>query len=190
MSEPTGPVPATRRFALPIVLGLLLVAAVIAVALLIERATDDDIDLPETLPGGFSAAAVDDPQRELVASAEEGLEEALEVEVTVQSYLGDDAGRQVTVTAVDEPAGPFAPSGPQAGADALGQERAASELVREGETTCELAWEAAVPEGGDVPDGDPASVHCQLAADGRTYWLNGRGLSADEAADILESVTG
>ena len=45
-----------------------------------------------------------------------------------------------------------------------------------------------VPEGEDVPDEDPVGVQCQLGADGRTYWLDGTGVSVDDAVDILEEI--
>jgi hypothetical protein len=189
MTEPTGPASTSRPPVVPIVLGLLLVAAVIAVALLIERATDGHIDLPDDLPGGLSSTSISESQRETVANAEEALEQTLEFDVTVETYVDDGAERQATITVVDDAAGPFAPSGPQPDPETLGLERSPYELVRDGDTTCEIAWGAPVPEGEDVPDDDPVGVHCQLGANGHTYWLNGRGLSADDAVEILESVT-
>ena len=168
-----------------IVLGLVVVAAVIVGALAIEQATDGDVGLPDTLAGGYRAES----DSKLFDSAADGLEEVLDAPVTVRGYVTSDAERQVTITVIDADAGPYAPSGPQADPELLGLERAPSELVREGDAVCQLAWGTIVPEGEDVPAEEPAGVQCQLAADGRTYWLNGRGLSADDAVDILESVS-
>ncbi len=180
MSEATS----SRSSIGAILLGLVVVAAVIVGALAVEQATDNDLELPDTLAGGLRA----DESSELVDSAEEGLEEALDVPVTVRSYRTSDDERLVTVTVVDEAAGPFAPSGPQADAELLGLARAPYELVREDDVTCDLAWTATVPEGEPVPKDDPIGMKCQLDADGRTYWLSGRGLSFGDAVDILESV--
>lgn len=186
---------------MPTVLGLLLVVAVIAVALMIERATDDD-GLPDELSGGYRATDLVDPDRfdsgadaerfavqqsRLRESAEERLEDVLDLPVTVRSYRTDGSER-VTITTIDEAAGPWAPAGAQPEPTLLGMRRAGFELVRAGDAVCHLAWGVTVPEGRDVPDDDPASVQCQLGADGRTYWLNGRGVSADDAVDLLESV--
>jgi hypothetical protein len=202
MSQPTGPASTSRPTVVPTLLGLLLVVAVIVVALVIERATDDD-GLPDELSGGLRATDLVDPDRfdsgadaerfavqqgRLRESAEEQLEDVLDLPVTVRSYQTDGSERVVTITTIDEAAGPWAPAGAQPEPALLGMQRAGVELVREGEAVCHLAWGVSVPEGRDVPDDDPASVQCQLGADGRTYWLNGRGVSADDAVDLLESV--
>ena len=151
----------------------------------VEQATDNDLDLPDTLPGGLRA----DDSSELVDSAEASLEDVLETAVTVRSYRAADDERVVTLTVVDQEAGPFAPSGPQAEADLLGLARAPYELVRDGDVVCDLAWTATVPAGEPLPKGDPIGMKCQLGAHGRTYWLSGRGLSLDDAVEILESVS-
>jgi hypothetical protein len=184
MSEPTGPAPANRPSVVAMVLGLVVVAAVIAGALALEQATDNDLDLPGSLPGGLHA----DESSKLVDSAEANLEDALDAPVTVRSYRTEDDERLVTLTIVDEAVGPFAPSGPQADAALLGLARAPFELVRRDDVVCDLAWNATVPDGEPVPKGDPIGMKCQLGADGLTYWLSGRGLSFDDAVDILESV--
>jgi len=186
MSEPTGPESTSRPPVVPIVLGVLLVAAVIAAALVVERATDGDLDLPDTLAGGLRA------DRELPAAAvvaERNLEETLDATVTLATYRDDKGEGGVTLTVIDAQAGPFAPDGPQPAPEALGLERARTELVREGDTVCRLAWGKSVAEGDTPPDKDPVAVYCQLGADGRTYWLNGRGISVDDAVEILDDVT-
>ncbi len=174
-----------RSSVVAIALGLLFVAAVIVVALWIERATDSDVELPDELSGGFRA----DPSSELVDSAEDILGEVLDTSATVRSYQADGGDRQVTITVLEEAAGPFAPSGPQADPGLLGLERGPFELVRDGDTVCQLAWGTLVTKGDELPDEDPIGVQCQLEDEGRTYWLNGRGVTADDAVEILESVT-
>ncbi len=174
-----------RSSVVAIALGLLLVAAVIVVALWIEGATDSDVGLPDELAGGFRA----DPSSEIVESAEDGLADVFDTSVTVRSYQADGGDRQVTITVLDEEAGPFAPSGPQAEPGLLGLERGPFELVRDGDTVCQLAWGTLVTKGDELPDEDPIGVQCQLEDDGRTYWLNGRGVTADDAVKMLESVT-
>ena len=134
-----------------ILLGLVVVAAVIVGALAIEQATDNDLDLPDTLPGGLRA----DDASELVDSAEAGLEDVLDAPVAVRSYRTDDDERLVTLTVVDQAAGPFAPSGPQADAELLGLARGPFELVREGDVVCDLAWSRDGRRGRAGPGGRP-----------------------------------
>ncbi len=185
MNAPTGPASSSRPPVVPIVLGVLLVAAVIAAALLIERATDGDIDLPESLPGGLRADG-DLPAAAVVA--ERNLEETLDATVTLGTYRDDNDESDATLTVIDAEAGPFAPDGPQPAPEALGLERASTELVREGDVLCRLAWGKSVAEGATAPDEDPVALYCQLGADGRTYWLNARGISVDDAVEILDDV--
>ncbi len=184
MSEQSHPEPATRPSVVAMLLGLVVVAAVVVGALAIEQATDSDLDLPDSLPGGLRA----DDSSELVDSAEAGLEDVFDEPVVVRSYRTDDGERLVTLTVVDQAAGPFAPSGPQADADQLGLARAPFELVRDGDVLCDLAWSPTVPAGEPEPEGDPTGLKCQLGAEGRTYWLSGRGLSLDHAVEILEEI--
>jgi hypothetical protein len=180
MSERTS-----RPPVVPLILGLLLVAAVIAAAMAIERATDGDVDLPDTVAGGLVA---DSALPEAAVSAERELEETLDETVTLGTYRDRDGERSATITVVDAEAGPFAPDGPQPVPESLGLARAATELVRDGDVLCQVAWATTLSEGDEVPDEDPVAVFCQLGADGRTYWLNGRDLSVDLAVDILEDV--
>jgi hypothetical protein len=185
MSEPTQPARTSRTSVVAIALGLLLIAAVIVVALWIERATDSDVELPDELSGGFNA----DPSSELADSAEDNLADVFDTSVTVRSYQADGGDSQVTITVLDEEAGPFAPAGPQAEPGLLGLERGPFELIRDGDTVCQLAWGTLVTKGDELPDEDPIGVQCQLEDEGRTYWLNGRGVTADDAVEILESLT-
>ena len=180
MSERTS-----RPPVVPLIVGLVLVAAVIVAALAIERATDGEVDLPDALPGGLVA---DSTLPEAAVPAERELEETLGETVTLGTYRDREGERSATITVVESDAGPFAPDGPQPVPESLGLERAATELVREGDVLCKVAWATTLPEGQEVPDEDPVAVFCQLGADGRTYWLNGRDLSVDLAVDILEDV--
>lgn len=202
MSEPTGPTSTEGPRVVPIVLGALLVAAVIAAALAVERATTGDSDLPATLPGGYGAADLTiyapgdaeaaersaERQRAVLDSAEERLEDVLDAAVTVRAYQTGAFDGQVRITVIDAAAGPFAPNGPQPDPELLGVERGPFELVRAGDTICQRAWGNVVSEGKQVPDEDPAAVRCQLGAEGRTYWLSARGISVDDAVEMLESV--
>jgi hypothetical protein len=203
MSEPTGPPSKSRPPVVPVVLGVLLVAVVVAAGLLVERATDGDADLPETLAGGFRATDVvdeeqfdsraeaekfADDQREYADSVGENLEDVLDATVTARNYQDQDAERLITMAVVDAAAGPFAPNGPLADPERMGLERGPTELVREDDVVCRVNWGQVVVEGDDVPDADPVGIQCQLGADGRTYWLLGGDLSVDDAVDALESL--
>ena len=183
MSEPTGPAPTSRSPIVAIVLGLLMVAAVIAGALVIERATDSDVDLPDTLAGGLRA----EPRNDLARSAESRLEDVMDASATIRSYRADD-DRGAMVMVVDQAAGPFVPRGPNAAPELMGLARGPFELVNEGDAVCQLTWPNVVAEGEDVPDEDPAGVQCQLGAHGRTYLLYGTGMSSQDAVDILEDI--
>lgn len=185
MSEPTGPASSSRTPVVAIVLGLLLVAAVVAAGLLVERATDSDLELPTALSGGLRADG-DLPEAAVLAQRE--LEETLDETVALRTYRDTESEIDVTLTVIDAEAGPFAPDGPQPVPESLGLERAGTELVREGDVLCRLAWGRTIVEGEQLPEGDPTAVFCQLGADSRTYWLNGRGVSVDEAVEILEDV--
>jgi hypothetical protein len=185
MSEPTDSAPASRPSVVAMLLGLVVVAAVLAGALAIEQATDNDLDLPDSLPGGLRA---DEPLPDAAVDAGRELEATLDETVALRTYV--DAGREinVTLTVIDAEAGPFAPDGPQPMPEALGLERAGTELVEDDGVLCRLAWGRTVVDGDELPDADPVGVFCQLGAHGRTYWLNGRGVSVDDAVEILESV--
>lgn len=174
----------------------------VAAGLVVVRLTDGDIELPERLDGGFRATDVVDDrlgdpehaqrfaeqQTEIVTSSEERLEEVLDEPVTVRGYHTEGAEQQVTIIVIDAAAGPFAPGGARPDPSLLGVERNTSELVRQGDAVCNVVWPQVVPEGEEIPDDDPAGVGCQLGADDRTYWLEGRGVPVEDAVDILESV--
>jgi hypothetical protein len=183
MSEPTGPAPTSRSSVVAIVLGLVLVAAVIAGALVIERATDSDLDLPDTVGGDMRA----EPRNDLARSAESRLEDVMDASATIRSYRASDE-RGGIVMVVDQAAGPFLPRGPNPAPALMDLARGPFELVNEGDAVCQVTWANVVAEGEDVPDEDPAGVQCQLGAHGRTYLLYGTGMSTDEAVDILEKI--
>jgi hypothetical protein len=204
MSDPTPAPPRGRPAVVPVVLGFVVVAAVIAVGLLVVRLTDGDVELPDRLEGGYRATDVVDgrdddsaeaeriaeQQAEMRTSSEERLEEVLEEDVTVRSYRTEGMESQVTITVIDAPAGPFAPGGPRPRPMLLGLERDSSELVREGDgAVCNVVWGQVVPEGEDPTDEEPVAVGCQLGAEGRTYWLDSRGVSLGDAVEILEAVS-
>ncbi len=183
MSEPTDSAPASRPSVVAMLLGLVVVAAVIAGALAIEQATDNDLDLPDSLPGGLRA----EPRDDLTRSAESRLEDVLDASAAVRSYRADE-DRGAMVMVVDQAAGPFAPRGPHVDPKLLGMARGLFELINEGDAVCQVTWPQPVVEGEGVPDVDPAGVQCQLGAHGRTYLLYGTGLTSEEAADMLESI--
>lgn len=203
-AAPSAPAPPPRRLpVVALVLGLVLVAAVVAVGLLVERATDDELELPDRLDGGFhatdtgegfdvdadTAANLADREGERDELLSDALSEVLDADARVRSYADADLEEHATLTVVDAEAGPVNPGGAIVGdPEWLGLERAPTELVREDDAVCQVSWGETVPDGEDVPDDAPLSVTCQLGADGRTYWLTAQQMEVSEVVDVLEDV--
>ncbi|WP_341924026.1 hypothetical protein [Nocardioides psychrotolerans] len=190
---------------LGVLVGLVLLAAVVAFAVLLPRAHGSaDTDLPATLPGGLTAtdvldesqgdpaAAQDfaDQQRELMASAEDRLEAVYDVPAHARTYQDPERGVQVTVMVLEQAAGPFVPDGPPVDPSLLGNARNQTDLVQVGEGTCSLIWQQPVPAGEPITEPDPQAVKCQVGGDESTYQLIGVGITAQEGVEILEGLLG
>lgn len=216
---PTTPTAARSRVT-GIVLGVLLLAAVMVLAVLLpalgdsgtSQASESDgasgAGVEVTLPSqvdGFSlvqgddgAAAADLAER--LGSAEQVLEETYDVPVTVGLYEGEAASGQdgqgaapaaptAVVTAASVPAGLFLPSGPAPEPELVGLARNQTELVRVGGAVCNVQYAQPVAAGQEVdPDELPAGVQCQLTSDDVTFQVDGSGMSADQAAGLLEDL--
>jgi hypothetical protein len=189
--------------------GVVLLGAVAAFGIALPKATGDDdteaaseIVLPDTLPHGLVAEDVADegggPEAEEYAgrvaeiqtSAIDGLEEIFGAPAAIRGYASDDGSVQATVTVLDRAPGLFDPHGPPIDPELLQLERSIYELRRVDDAVCDLYWQQVVPEGQPVDDAvAPSAVQCQLGDGDRTLELFGSGLTADEAVEILESLT-
>ncbi|HWM73536.1 MAG TPA: hypothetical protein VNQ53_07340 [Nocardioides sp.] len=185
--------------------GAVLLGAVAAFGIALPKLTDDDADeiaLPDRLPHGLVAEDVPDeaggPEAEEYAdrvaeiqkSAVDGLEEIYDVPAAIRGYASADGAAQATVTVLDLEPGLFDPHGPPIEPELLQLERSIYELRRVDDAVCDLYWQQVVPEGGSVDkSADPAAIQCQLGDGDRTLEIFGSGLSADDAVEILESLT-
>ncbi|VXC20204.1 hypothetical protein [Nocardioides sp. AX2bis] len=210
-----SPAPTAARSRLVgIVLGVLGLAALVVLAVVLPRldgaevstdssgaaAADEAVEatLPASVPGFALVEAGDDAgAAELTArldSAEEQLEQTYEVPVTVGLYNGsggEQDQRTAVVTAASAPAGLFLPSGPAPAPELVGLARNQAELVRVGDTICNVVYGAPVAQGEQVDDSvPPAGVRCQqTASDGVTFQVDGTGMSASEASGLLDALT-
>lgn len=194
--------------ALGVLLGAVLLGLVAAFAIVLPRVVDgeepatsaEQLALPDTLPHGLAAEDLADPGaddqarefadrvEEVQDSAAEGLEELYDVPAAVRGYASDDGGLQATVTVVGMEPGLFDPHGPPIDPAVLGLERSVYELERVDGAVCDVFWQGVVAQGEPVDESAvPASVQCQLGADGRTYEFLGSGLTAEQAVDALRA---
>lgn len=214
-SVASGDVPpaatAARSRLVGIALGVLGLAALVVLAVVLPRLGDAgtapetsapedavEVTLPAEAPGFALVEAGDDAgAEELTArldSAEEQLEQTYDVPVTVGLYNGsggEQDQRTAVVTAASVPAGLFLPSGPAPAPELVGLARNQAELVRVGDTICNVVYGAPVAEGEQVDDSvPPAGVQCQQTAeDGVTFQVDGTAMSASEASGLLDALT-
>lgn len=183
-----------------VALGIVLLGAVAAFGIALPKVTGDEdaestIELPDTLPHGLQAQdETDDPQAgryaEIQESAVDGLEEIYDDAAAVRGYATEDGTVQATVIVLDRAPGLFDPHGPPIDPKLLELERSIYELRKVGDAVCDLYWQQVVPSGGTIDeDADPAAVMCQLGDGDRTLEIFGSGLGAEEAVEILESLT-
>ncbi len=155
-----------------------------------------EVALPPSAPGfalvdaGDDAGAADLTER--LDSAEAQLEQTYDVPVTVRLYNGDGGDqdqRTAVVTAATAPAGLFLPSGPAPAPELVGLARNQAELVRVGDTICNVVYGAPVAQGEQVDDSTPpAGVQCQQTAADVTYQVDGSAMTASEAAGLLDAL--
>ncbi|GAA0982207.1 hypothetical protein ENKNEFLB_04131 [Nocardioides aquaticus] len=210
---PPAPTAARSRL-LGIALGVLGLAALVVLAVVLPRldgaeaspvpaeamSSEDavEVSLPASVPGFALVEAGDDAAAEQLTerldSAEQLLEQTYEVPVTVGLYNGsggEQDQRTAVVTAASAPAGLFLPSGPAPAPDLVGLARNQAELVRVGDTICNVVYGAPVAQGEQVDDSVPPSgVQCQQTADdGVTFQVDGTAMSASEASGLLDALT-
>ena len=88
--------------------------------------------------------------------------------------------------------GPFLPNGPPFDPSFLELERNVTDLVSVGDGVCALYWQQPVPKGAEIEGDqeDPQALQCQLDADEVTYQFYGRGVSPEDAVEILADLAG
>ncbi|QIG45613.1 hypothetical protein G5V58_25295 [Nocardioides anomalus] len=191
-----------RRLGLPLglVLGVVGLAVVVAFGVLLPEASGSDsdaVDLPDTLPGGWTAVDRptgldgDDADRQAdreraVRYVEDVYAEVYDAPVAFRAYADQDLQDFLVVTVFTGEGGAFGPPSGLADPDAQGLERATTELVREDDTVC-IVNQQAVPQGQDA-SGPPLAVTCQLAADGHTVQLTSNGHSVDDTVALTHDV--
>jgi hypothetical protein len=192
-----------------VAVGVVLLGAVAAFGIGLPKATDDEeatkaekIVLPDELPHGLvaeeqlaSEAGAEGEEyaarlTEIEDSAGEGLEAIYDAPAAIRAYASEDGALQATVTVLDRAPGLFDPHGPPVDPALLQVERSIYELRRVGDAVCDLYWQQSVPEGQPVDEAAvPSAVTCQLGDGDRTLEFAGSGLSAEQAVEVLESLT-
>ena len=189
-----------------LVLGAVLLGLLVVLAVVLPKLTaEDSIELPETLPGGFTAVDLPrdgddeepagpgtDPelQGELFGASAEQLEALFGAPAAVRMYADESGAQQLRIVAVDEAPGPFLPDGPPYDAALVGAERLSSELVEVDDAVCNVLWAQAVPGGQEIPEGDPVFVRCQLNDTDATWQVEAEGVPAEKAVSVLQDLAG
>lgn len=192
---------------LGLLLGLVVLALMVVFAVLLPKAvgdsgaSDEPLGLPDTLPGGYTAADLDAAfagqydadQAESYAGrqasarkhADEVLAEVYEHAAETRTYASKDLSTAVFVQAFRAPGGAFAPETiSEEGAAASGA--ASQELVREGDAICRVERAAADPTTG-AGGGAPSYVSCQRSEDDLTVQVTAAGTPAEEVVELVDA---
>lgn len=208
--------PASRSSAastvLSAVLGVVLLAGVVAFTVGLNAADDTEpassetaagaIDLPDSLSNGMVAVDLGTLPEELTAqlgsvdelpaqeaAVAEGLARVFGVPGEFRVYAAEDATALANVTVLDKAPGLFTPDTLPIDPSVIGVTRAQSELVDVDGATCSVAWPAEVPEGQEIdPTVTPQAVRCQLGAGERTYEITAQGLTVDDSVAVLKAL--
>ena len=183
---------------LGVLLGAVALALVAAVAVLLPEATgDDEVSLPDSLPGGWKAVdapgGADAPDasamEEATAYVDDVYADVYDEPVAFRAYADSDVATFVVVTVFTSDGGAFGPPNGVADPEALELERATTELVRRGDVVCVANYQpvAAGEDAGEESEG-PIGVSCQLPTDGHTIQLATNGLDLDETVQLVHDV--
>lgn len=161
-----------------LVLGVVLLALVIGFAVLLPKASDEStgaLKLPDTLPGGYTAADLEQAftgqyaskaktlaaqQRTTKEYGDKVLSDVLQEDAVTRTYASKDLSTGVFVQAFRAAGGAFAPESIPDPA-VTQQERTAQELVRQGDAVCIVQW-TPVANGSPVdPSAVPTFASCQ-----------------------------
>lgn len=164
------------------------------------------LDLPDRLPGGWTAlelAAGGDQagatrdeeyaaqQAQAVAYVNEVLGGVYEQGSTAfRAYVDESLDNLVTVTVFDAPGGAFAPPNGVADPALFGLDRAPVELTREGDAVCISNYQSAA-QSGQAPQGDPGvplSVSCQSPRGEQTVQVGSQDMAVADTVALLDQV--
>lgn len=181
-----------------VLVGLVVLGLIAVFAIVLPKLSDSGpIELPETLPGGYTAMDLEeayeglaDAPAEQIAQAraqeqvnrsyaEKVLDEAYDVESANRSYLKEDGSALVTVQAFRAPGGAFSPvqfSDPASAQPGSTVER----LVVEGEAVCVVHGQ--LGEGGEIT---PQYTQCQRSENDLTLQVTG-SLDAEGVAELID----
>jgi hypothetical protein len=199
----------TRRLGLaagvPVGIGVL-AALVLFVVALPQLTEDGEVELPDSLPGGWVAVDLATlPGEDEAGSADpeaitEGRLEATEYvrrvyadiyddPVAFRAYTDAEFSTFVVVTVFTSDGGAFGPPNGIADPEALELKRPTTELVRDGDVVCVVNF-APIREGEvDTDDsGVPLGVSCQLPTAGHTIQLASNGVSLDDTVQLVHDV--
>jgi hypothetical protein len=197
-STPGSGIP-SRTTVAALVAGLVLLALVVAFAVGLPKASGEPEEggataqlatLPDTLPGGFvDLAGVGGPQGGDSAAIDyvnQVLGEVYPDEPTeFRVYVDQERQALLTVTLFAADGGAFFPPNGVADPQALGLDRAPTELVRQGEAVCEASYQSGAPGAASGGDEEPLAVSCQQPHDGTTVQIGSQGIGVDETVDLL-----
>ena len=197
-----------RRLGLAVGVGLGAVglALMFVFAVVLPEVTEpDEVELPDSLPGGWVAADVaaiptdlvdEGDAAEFAESRERATEFVREVyaevydePVAFRAYTDKDLSQFVVVTVFTSDGGAFGPPNGVADPEVLQLQRATTELVRHGDVVCVANYQpVAQGEEADEDADTPLGVSCQLPSEGRTIQLTTNGLSVDETVQLVHDV--
>jgi hypothetical protein len=195
-----------------IALGAVLLGLVAAFAIALPKAADGetehvttstgDLELPDTLPGGYTASdlpeaftgkyadraeEVSKAQQDAREHGDQVLADVLGVPAVTRTYASEDL-HAVFVQAFRASGGAFSPDSLPDPATAQGQ--SVPELVSVGDAACIVSRQpsqAGAPVDESAP---PAYAQCQLSEGGLTIQVGAQGLEAVDMVDIADHVMG
>ncbi|MBC9732989.1 hypothetical protein [Nocardioides marmotae] len=200
------PSPALTRWTGPLA-GVVVLALLVVFAVLLPKATggsnaEDPLDLPDTLPGGYTAAdrgeafagSYEAEEAETLAGrqasarqhSDEVLDEVYDYAAETRTYASEDLTTAVFVQAFRAPGGAFAPE-TISGEEAAATGAASQELVREGDAICIVQRPAVDPAAGAPQDAAPSYVSCQRSEGDLTVQATASGLPAADLVELLDA---
>ena len=193
-----------------IALGVVFLALVAAFAIALPKASDGDegpsstegLSLPDTLPGGYTAADLpaaftgeyadraEEVSKTQQAAREHGdqvLADVLGEPAVTRTYASADL-HAVFVQAFRAAGGAFSPDSLPDPATAQGQ--SVPELVSVGDAACIVSRQASQAGAAVDESAPPAYAQCQLSEGQLTVQVGAQGLETDKMVDIADHVLG
>ena len=187
-----------------IAVGVVLLGLMVAFAVGLPKAlgesSGDSLSLPDTLPGGYTAAdlpeaftgefadradVISEQQRQTREHGDEVLSDVLDEEAATRTYASEDLQTAIFVQAFRAAGGAFAPDTlPELGDSPQG----GTELVAVGDAAC-IVTRAPSSTGQPVDASAPPSyAQCQLSEGELTVQVGAQGVQPDELVGIADHV--